>query len=347
MTATPTMRYWDGTTWQAAPIRLWDGSVWRDTHPPDAPPTDPTPPEPARRPSVWGADITAHLADPSTALATVTVGPGDDVSAALTAAADQAIAAGATAPHLSRVRVIMRPGVYDQRFTLAGVSTNATRRQRVGVELVGQTGDPADVIVNPSDLSKSAFEHQGITALISGITLDRMGATSTTGWAMHGSGWASEAHELILHRVHLRASGADAFSHEMAARHTLYVCDSTVEGNIYAHTWAPVDKPEQGGAPTLAMWDDVDGQPSRVADESAHPDDLLLIRSGVATRPTFEVWHQRTGTPTSPRLRVQIDPATGVTTTKGALVQITDPDVAAHPILGDNPVMRAYWGVSA
>lgn len=292
---------------------------------------------------MWGESITAHLADPSTALATVTVGPADDVSAAIAAAADQAVAAGAVAPHVSRARVIMRPGTYTQRLTLAGVSTNATRRQRVGVELVGQTGDPADVIVSPPDLSKSAFEHQGITALISGISCIRDGATSATGWAMHGSGWAAEAHELILHRVHLRASGADAFSHEMAARHTLYVCDSTVEGNIYMHTWAPVDRPEQGGAPTLAMWDDVDGQPTAVADESAHPDDLLLIRSGVMPDGAFRVWHQRTGSPDRARLRVQIDPASGITRIQGALVQIGDPDVAGHPVLNANPVMRVHY----
>lgn len=309
---------------------------------------EPTPDPQERRPSVWGADIAAHLADPSTALATVTVGPADNVSAAIGAAADQAVAAGATAPHLSRARVIMQPGVYDQRLTLSGVSTNATRRQRVGVELVGQTGDPADVIVKPADLSRSAFEHQGITALISGITLDRSGATSTTGWAMHGSGWAAEAHELILHNMHLIASGADAFSHEQSARHTLYVCDSVVDGSIYMHTWAPVDRPEQGGAPTLAMWDDVDGQPVRVADESAHPDDLLLIRSGSLREPApFTVWHQRTGSSTNPLLTVHLDPDTGYTGLSGttARVSITDPNVAAHPILDQNPVMRDYWGL--
>ena len=46
-------------------------------------------------------------------------------------------------------------------------------------------------------------------------------------------------------------------------------------------------------------------------------------------------------------LTVHIDPASGITQSKSALVRFNDPDVAGHPILDQNPVMRAYWGIPA
>ena len=61
----------------------------------------------------------------------------------------------------------------------------------------------------------------------------------------------------------------------------------------------------------------------------------------------FGVGFQRTGSSADPHLTVHIDPASGITQSKSALVRFNDPDVAGHPILDQNPVMRAYWGIPA
>lgn len=328
---------WDGQSWRRAKAYVWDKIAHRWQQFP--PPTTTTPPQ-ERRPSVWGERIDAWVADPAKPMKSITLSPSDDVTATVASLMSQAVSEGATDPARSRVRVILAPGVYAQRLRLDQARTHAAK---VGVEVVGQTGDPADVIFDPgADGAVSACEHGGITALISGVGFRRQASTASTGWGMHGSGLAGAAHELILHRVHLEASGADAFSHELGARHTLYVCDSKVTGSIYQHTMA-----DPSGAATLAMWDNVDGQPRSVADEGVNYNDLMLIRSGVGQSAAFFVNFQRTGSSADPRLTVHIDPASGITQSTSALVRFNDPDVAGHPILDENPIMRGYWGLPA
>ena len=332
-----TARLWNGTAWADATVNLWDpaSQSWRARSG-----TAPAPLPSSRRPSVWGERLDAWVADPTKPMKSATLSPADDVTTAIRSLMSQAVSEGATDPTRSRVRVILTPGVYAQRLRLDQARTHASK---VGVEVVGQTGDPADVIFDPgADGTISACEHAGITALISGVHFRRQASTSATGWAMHGSGHAGVAHELILHRVHLEASGADAFSHELGPRHTLYVCDSKVTGSIYQHTIMDASR-----APTLAMWDNVEGQPGGAHDEGVSRNDLMLIRSGVGRSAAFGVGFQRTGSSADPHLTVHIDPASGITQSKSALVRFNDPDVASHPILDQNPVMRAYWGIPA
>lgn len=335
MMPAPTVRVWDGTAWADATVNLWDATTntWRRRSG-----TAPAPLPSARRPSVWGERIDAWVADPTKPMKSATLSPADDVTTAIRSLMSQAVADGATDPVRSRIRVILAPGVYAQRLRLDQARTHASK---VGIEVVGQTGDPADVIFDPGpDGAIAACEHGGITALISGVHFRRQAEAASS--AIHGSGVTGTAHELILHRVHLESSKADAFSHELGARHTLYVCDSKITGSIYQHTIA-----DSSGAATLAMWDNVDGQPRHAVDEGVNYDDLMLIRSGVGRSASFAVAFQRTGSSADPHLTVHIDPASGITQSTSALVHFNDPDVASHPILDQNPIMRAYWGIPA
>ena len=328
-----TARLWNGTAWADATVNLWDSASqsWRRRSG-----TTPAPLPSSRRPSVWGERLDAWVADPTKPMKSATLSPADDVTTDIRSLMSQAVIEGATDPTRSRVRVTLAPGVYAQQLRLDQARTHASK---VGVEVVGQTGDPADVIFDPGAAATgAACEHGGITALISGVHFRRQVSISV----MHGSGLAGVAHELILHRVHLEASGSDAFSHELGPRHTLYVCDSKVMGGIYQHTIMDTAR-----TATLAMWDNVDGQPRSVHDEGVNRNDLMLIRSGVGRSPSFNVGFQRTGSSADPHLTVHIDPASGITQSESALVRFNDPDVASHPILDQNPIMRAYWGIPA
>ena len=316
-------RVWNGTAWTRAHPRWWDGTKWAGQADGDGP-----------RPAVWGPKIDTWVKDTAVPLHTVQVTPADNMAALI----EDGVTAGRTklagrTPHPTRdrLRFVLAPGTYRQQLVV-----NA--RVGFGWEFINPSGNPADVVIDPADQSVTACEHGGQSVLFYGLTFLRSTNATGAGGVVHGSGSSGLWRELIFHRCSLRGAGVVGLSHELGDRHILYVADSEVIGGVYQHT---IVSPAPVGG-TLAMWDNVVGQPTRAVDEGVSPNDLMLIRSGWAT--TGKVWttgYQRTGSASSPRLQVVIDPASGITSSASQLVTFGDPRVEDHPILDNGPAWTA------
>lgn len=278
-----------------------------------------------RRPALWSAQIAAFVAGRAP-LDTVHVSPVDDVQAALDATIAAAAARPGTATPLThRARLVFAEGIYPQGLTFV-----AARAARVGVELVGQNS-----AIRPIG-DAAALEHCGVTCLISGMRFEKRDGSAP---AVHGSGLAGETHEMVVHDSVIEATnGAHAFSHELGANHLLYAAGVTVRGPVYQHT---IQSAVTG--PSVAIWDDCDTEMGDVADESVHAGDKLFIRSGRISSRDFAATFQRSGSPLSPRIRIVVDPSSGVQRVAGRLAEFGDPDVEGFPILDANARMLAAW----
>ena len=293
---------------------------------------------PGRR-AVWADKLDEWVSGtPPQIIASRTIGPEDDVAGALTALRSEALgnAARPLSPARHRARLILRPGTYAQRFLLNGYRAD---QGGIGIEVVGQTGDPSDVILTQADPALSVMEHVGVSALIAGVTL-RSDGSGGTAWPIHGSGMSGVPHELVVHRCHIiRTDGVgQTFSHELGAGHILYVSSSTLSGFIYQHTIASTP-----ALPTLAMWDDCVMDMWTAADESVADGDTLMVRSGSGARETWQTGYQRTGSRDNPKLRVILDPRAGYKSSSSPLVEFRIPRIRDHPILDENPIILSYW----
>ncbi|WP_377604844.1 hypothetical protein [Pseudoclavibacter helvolus] len=273
--------------------------------------------------SIWGSEIDAWASSSVTEVVEH-VTPSDNFSDVLKRAVDRATALpGPVTPLTHRARLVMAPGVYGQ-----GIAFDYAWKSNIAIELIAPG---RDAIVEPTE-DVGALEHAGISCLIVGITFRK---TSGNAWVVHGSGRAGLAREMIMHDCRIEAlNGAHAFAHENAAAHTLYMSEVVVEGRIYQHTIRT-----SVAEPTLAIWDACEADLCDFGDESAHSDDLLVVRGGSSSSDTFTISFQRTGSPWRPRLSAGIDPTSGIKKTNSRRVEFEEPAVDAYPVLDRNERM--------
>ena len=317
-------RVFSHSGWSQATLRWWDGTKWVGDSGDVAP-----------APSVYGEYISQWVKDPSKVLASRSMGPGDDFSAVVSGALTEASEkrSGVLSPQRHRVRIFLSPGVYRSQFSIPRAYSGM-----IGVEVVGSTGDPDDVVIDPSDLTKSAVEHSGVTSLWSGVTVRRP-AEAQAQFCFHGSGLNDVAHELIIHNSKLLyVAGKQCFSHEAGGAHTLYICDSTLVGDVYMHTMQP------GIKPNVSILDNVVSDFGFFYDESTTGGATVILRSGWSSSPTYTTRYQRTGSASSPTVKVVIDPDSGIKSSSSSLVSWAVDDLTRYPVLDKNPVMSTYYG---
>lgn len=319
---------------------FWDGVRWS--------PSGSSSTAVARKPSVWGDKIKDWI-NPDTELGTptaqLTLTPSDNIREALSEVMWAAAAVPGGSPRTRRGRLILTPGVYNQHIPIdRGIGS---LEQRVGWEMVGSSGNPADVVIQPGENigGNSTFEHGFQTYLMSGITFRRPLGLGD-GQVMHAAE-QSGAQEHIMHNLvidHLRPDGG-SLSWGVKGIHDTYIADTTLRGNVYMHSMFDTRVPTQN--PIHITFDNVESDWNGlygVADESIHPDDMVVIRSGWHARGSFGIGFQKEGTPERPCFSAVIDPASGISTTNSNRVYFRVPDVASRPILDENVRMKAYYG---
>lgn len=290
------------------------------TGPVDPPPTTPR----------AGDYLAGFIANDTNYRATATLAPGQTITDAIAALAAAIDTPAYDRNPLDRARLTIPPGTYVERIH------RATTMGAV-VDIVGATGDPADVVITSPDGAEDTIELSGTPGIYAGLTIRATHPnTGATAAAVHNGSGTNGEYVFWRCRVERTDSTQDAFSWGAESGGTLLILDCTITGTTYIHNF---------GATPRRTWVQIEDTTTtgqvRVLEQVGHPDDRLYVRGGLFPHISFSQYNG--ATLATATFTGQVDPATA-TFPAHPRIAPTRPDASLMRRRGsENPDWSAYW----